>query len=414
MEFDTISALSLSTQATCLRKFLHHFEATRGKLHFSKGVYVCGPPGCGKSTFVRQVLESEGYDVVSYDTSHTRNRGAIDALAAAGTGSQNVLSLLQGSRQPIAIMMDDVDGMNTGDKGGINNMIKLVRAKRTKRQRSEPTASSPIICIGGRQMDKKLVELQSATACTITLPKPDKHVISAITKNAFPAISEPSLESIVQYADGDMWRMHAAYKLYKNCGGQGCVQALAQLHDFGRSETTTKTITSFLLNSHPSYNEHDAVMSETDRTSVGLLLHENIIDVLSEKDEPLYLECLDNFCFGDRIDRATFQKQIWSFNEMSSLIKTMYNVHLFHSKRQTPAPYTDTPRFTKVLTKYSTEYNNSVFLSGMCQKLGMDTKDVEAYFSGFPEDQRHELIHHLESYDVSKLDINRMFKLLAY
>lgn len=263
-------------------------------------------------------------------------------------------------------------------------------------------------------MDKKLVELQSATACTITLPKPDKHVISAITKNAFPAISEPSLESIVQYADGDMWRMHAAYKLYKNCGGQGCVQALAQLHDFGRSETTTKTITSFLLNSHPSYNEHDAVMSETDRTSVGLLLHENIIDVLSEKDEPLYLECLDNFCFGDRIDRATFQKQIWSFNEMSSLIKTMYNVHLFHSKRQTPAPYTDTPRFTKVLTKYSTEYNNSVFLSGMCQKLGMDTKDVEAYFSGFPEDQRHELIHHLESYDVSKLDINRMFKLLAY
>ena len=43
---------------------------------------------------------------------------------------------------------------------------------------------------------------------------------------------------------------------------------------------------------------------------------------LSDKD---YNKILNNVCFSDYIDRITFQKQIWIFNEMSSLIKTFYN-----------------------------------------------------------------------------------------
>ena len=75
-------------------------------------------------------------------------------------------------------------------------------------------------------------------------------------------------------------------------------------------------------------------MNETDRTIVGLLWHENIIDVLgkTKKEEvvPFYLDILDNMCFADYIDRITFQKQIWQFNEMSSLIKTFKNNKIYH------------------------------------------------------------------------------------
>jgi hypothetical protein len=70
-------------------------------------------------------------------------------------------------------------------------------------------------------------------------------------------------------------------------------------------------------------------MNETDRTIVGLLWHENIIDVIDKypkKDAiPLYSKMLENMCFADYIDRITFQKQIWQLNEMSSLIKTFNN-----------------------------------------------------------------------------------------
>ena len=76
-------------------------------------------------------------------------------------------------------------------------------------------------------------------------------------------------------------------------------------------------------------------MNETDRTIVGLLWHENIIDVLNKLNKKesilLYIKLLDNICYADYIDRITFQKQIWQFNEMSSLIKIFFNNYIFHN-----------------------------------------------------------------------------------
>ena len=69
-------------------------------------------------------------------------------------------------------------------------------------------------------------------------------------------------------------------------------------------------------------------MNETDRTIVGLLWHENVVDILERSKKsisfPLYQKMIDNICFADYIDRITFQKQIWQFNEMSSLLKTFH------------------------------------------------------------------------------------------
>ena len=37
-------------------------------------------------------------------------------------------------------------------------------------------------------------------------------------------------------------------------------------------------------------------------------------------------------------------------------------------------------RFTKVLTKYSTEYNNYTYIQDICQRLSMDKKDMFVFF----------------------------------
>ena len=37
-------------------------------------------------------------------------------------------------------------------------------------------------------------------------------------------------------------------------------------------------------------------------------------------------------------------------------------------------------RFTKVLTKYSTEYNNIEFIYDLCKKMDMDKKDLMTFF----------------------------------
>ena len=46
--------------------------------------------------------------------------------------SVNVLSLFKREKKKICVIMDEIDGMNNGDKGGINTLIKLIRPKKTK------------------------------------------------------------------------------------------------------------------------------------------------------------------------------------------------------------------------------------------------------------------------------------------
>ena len=128
-------------------------------------------------------------------------------------------------------------------------------------------------------------------------------------------------------------------------------------------------------------------------------------------------------CFADYIDRITFQKQIWQFNEMSSLIKTFKNNRVYHelfqknnSKKKCKQKFNPTEvRFTKVLTKYSTEYNNSIFIQNLCQQLAMDKKDMFAFFLNirkkYPTGDS-EILSLFENYEITKLDINRIYRYL--
>jgi uncharacterized protein YdiU (UPF0061 family) len=119
-------------------------------------------------------------------------------------------------------------------------------------------------------------------------------------------------------------------------------------------------------------------------------------------------------CFSDYIDRITFQKQIWQFNEMSSLIKTFKNNKLYHETFKKKQKYNPTEvRFTKVLTKYSTEYNNSLFIQNLCQQLGMDKKDLFSFFLELKNKYDDtQLLLLFENYEITKLDINRIYRYL--
>jgi len=127
------------------------------------------------------------------------------------------------------------------------------------------------------------------------------------------------------------------------------------------------------------------------------------------------------------MDRITFQNQIWIFNEMSSLMKTFYNNRLFHRFRRENISEEDvnTPvdiRFTKILTKYSTEYSNWMFLYSLCQELDMDKKDTAAFFQELRLYYGAEFMNRAETLNdsekifndtkIKKLDIKRMYRYL--
>ena len=65
------------------------------------------------------------------------------------------------------------------------------------------------------------------------------------------------------------------------------------------------------------------MISETDRTIIGLLFHENIIDYINGKEcrekINIYKQILENYCFGDYMDRIIFQKQIMDWATLSGI-----------------------------------------------------------------------------------------------
>jgi hypothetical protein len=319
--------------------------------------------------------------------------------------------------QRIAIIMDEIDGMNNGDKGGINSLIKIIRPKKTKKQRLEEITLNPIICIGNYHIDKKIKELMKVCH-VIELKSPSKPQMNNLINIMLPSLDENIKSNIINFIQGDLRKLCTIFDLYKNKQNILNTNIIQNIFLMKSYNDDTRKITNKLINHNFNIEDHLTIMNETDRTIVGLLWHENIIDVLAkmkkEESVPFYLSILDNMCFADYIDRITFQKQIWQFNEMSSLIKTFKNNKLYHdtfSKKQKFNP--PEVRFTKVLTKYSTEYNNSIFIQNLCQELSMDKNDMFAFFLDLKNKYNdNEIILLFENYDISKLDINRIYRYL--
>ena len=409
--------LNREENAKKMKEVLTHFELNKSDLLLKKGIYVYGDPGSGKTTFVMDILKELNYDVIKYDAGDIRNKSVIDTITKHNMSDKNIMSLFHKKVKRIAIVMDEIDGMNNGDKGGINTLIKLIRPKKTKKQKLEEVTMNPIICIGNYHIDKKIKELMKVCT-TIEIKTPTQPQILNIVKIIIPIKEEELFNNVIQFIQGDLRKLNSIYNIYKNKESILNLDIIKKIFHMKSYSDDTKNITQKLINEPYHIDNHLTIMNETDRTIVGLLWHENIIDVIGKMKMnealPFYLKMLDNVCFADYIDRITFQKQIWQFNEMSSLIKTFKNNKLYHDSFKKKPKYNPSEvRFTKVLTKYSTEYNNSTFIQNLCQQLAMDKKDIFSFFLDLKNKYDDaELLSLFENYEISKLDINRIYRYL--
>ena len=411
IDFNTL--LERNNIAANITIFLENFQKNKKNISILRGIYLYGKSGSGKTYFVKTLLESLGYDIIFYDSGDFRNKQIIDAIKHNNMSDVNVLSLLTKKYKPLVIIMDEIDAMNNGDKGGINTLIKLIRPKKTKKQKLEEISYIPIICIGNNHIDKKITELIKV-CYTIEFPAPTNKQLTKIIELSMPTLfnNKNVLIKLLHYIQCDFGMLFNLYNLYLNNYNFNC-----QTMDFLMSKNildTTKVIVKNLINKKFTMSKHHETINDADRTIIGLLWHENIIEKLNtnnkKKNIQIYSKLLDNICEADYIDRITFQKQIWQFNEMSFLIKIVYN-NLIFTEAIPKSPDLQTIRFTKILTKYSNEYNNQLFIQNLSHILFLDKKDVFSLFIKLKTMYSEEQIYTLcKVYEISKLDVNRIYR----
>ena len=124
-----------------------------------KGIFIIGDNGAGKTTFIKNLLKKYNIDSIYFDGTDIRSSNFIENLYENNSSNMNVISLFNKKPKTITIIIDDVDSINNSDKIILNNLIKLIRQKKTKKQKQERRTNSSIIFIGNKDSEKKIKEL---------------------------------------------------------------------------------------------------------------------------------------------------------------------------------------------------------------------------------------------------------------
>ena len=135
----------------------------------AQGALVTGPPGIGKTSAVHLVVAACGYDVVEFNASDERSASAVRRYFAEARTSGHC------GRQRV-VVMDEVDGMSSGDRGGIGELARVIAS-----------CAFPIICIAN---ERSIPRMRPLVACCadIRFTRPTKN---AITKALMARIVTP-------------------------------------------------------------------------------------------------------------------------------------------------------------------------------------------------------------------------------
>ena len=384
---------------------------------YKRGIYIYGDSGIGKTKFIINLLEKLNYDIIYYDNSVIRNKTLIDNIGSHNLSNSNVHSMFTNKLKKIVIVIDDIDGMNYGDKSGIISLIKLIRIKKTKKQKLENLTNSPIICINNKNNDKKILELMKV--CHVfELKNPNNNQLLRIIDNLLPNIFRYSEEenilikkNILNFLNNNLISINKILFYEKN---NIIYKKFYENYktNINNTNENIKIITKNFLENEYTFDKINNIL-ESDRTILSLLFHENIIQILNSNNLDIYLKILENFIFSDYIDRIIFKKQIWQLTEVNYIIKLFQNNFILKSNNLLKKINIEDIIFTKILTKYSSEYNNYIFIYNLLQSFLIDKKDIFILFYNLNKNyETNEIIYKLEKYNITKLEIIRIIKII--
>ena len=178
-----------------------------------KGIYIHGEYGIGKTQFIINLLKKNNYDILYYDSISIKNKNIIQNISNNNLTTNNVYNLFHDTNKKIVVVIDDINSFNNGDKTILTNLIKLIREKKTKKQKLEQSTNNPIICINTLNNDKKILELMNV--CNVfQLKKPDNNEIIEIINLIIPEsklFKKVLLNNILYFLNNKLYGLNKLY-----------------------------------------------------------------------------------------------------------------------------------------------------------------------------------------------------------
>lgn len=99
-----------------------------------RAIIIHGPPGIGKTTAAHLAAKSSGYDILESNASDTRSKKLVEAGLSEVLNNNSLLGYFAGrekdvdeQKKKIVLIMDEVDGMSAGDRGGVGALAQVCK-----------------------------------------------------------------------------------------------------------------------------------------------------------------------------------------------------------------------------------------------------------------------------------------------
>ncbi|KAI1781002.1 replication factor RFC1 C terminal domain-containing protein [Hypoxylon cercidicola] len=100
----------------------------------SRAIIISGPPGIGKTTAAHLAAKLAGYDVIESNASDTRSKKLVESGVSEVMNNTSLHGFFAGDgkkvdkeKKNIVLIMDEVDGMSAGDRGGVGALAKFCK-----------------------------------------------------------------------------------------------------------------------------------------------------------------------------------------------------------------------------------------------------------------------------------------------
>ena len=397
----------------------------KSKENTKRALLISGAPGIGKTTLAHLLLEEFQYNTIEFNASDIRNQKLVKENLSNIMGKVSISSMMGGHKRN-GVIMDEVDGMSSGDKGGLAELITFINPNKnikSKKNYKKIVYDNPIICICNNDKDKKMNDLKKECEYIKFIPPAINELYEyaeSIIKKEKMNIDDDKLLEITNFCQKDIRKLVSIleylnndptinYKSLKK--NKKLVKKKNQLNDKGdekvkknnpsndkinQSKNTNndsletilggldkKEETAFLFNSvYKILNSYCGIegtikIFESDKNLINLLIHENIIGFLSNykisEDEKIntILNVYKYFAESDIYDRELFINFNYECFTMSGILRCCYPSYLLNqSKKHTRSKYSvNDIQFSKLLSKFSLYYSNHKTKNYILNKL---------------------------------------------